>query len=306
METVSRERIRDVVAPSVGSRRRTWRLATASPLGTAALVTIVLLTAVAVLAPAIAPFDPLALHRSDRLVGPSSNYWLGTDSFGRDQFSRLVYGTRVSLWVGVAPIVVSSFIGGAIGLASGYAGGWLDNVVQRAMDALMAFPALLLILVIVSLMGPTEQNVILVLTLVTVPSINRVARGSTLATVGLPFVESARAVGASNGRIVIRHVLPNIIAPVLVVAASLVGMAILAEASLSFLGLGIPPPEPTWGNLLGGQNRDLFEVAPWLAIFPGMAITVTVLAFNLLGDAVRDLLDPRSRALTGIRRTGSS
>lgn len=277
--------------PGYGLRRMARR----SPLGVVAFFVLVLLFAAALLAPQLAPYDPLELHRIDRLQGPSGRYWLGTDSFGRDQFSRIVYGSRISLWVGVAPIVISTVIGGISGLVSGFFGGWVDTCIQRVMDALMAFPALLLILVIVSLMGASERNIILVLALVTTPSISRVARGATMVVSAQAYVDSARAVGANNFRIAVFHIVPNIFAPILVVAASLIGTAILAEASLSFLGLGVQPPEPTWGNLLAGQNRDLFEVAPWLAIFPGLAITITVLAFNLLGDALRDLLDPRNR-----------
>lgn len=274
---------------------RLVRLVRRSPLGVAALVVLLALGAAALLASHIAPYDPLELHRVDRLHGPSGRYWLGTDSFGRDQFSRIVHGSRLSLWVGVAPILISTFLGGVTGVVSGLFGGWIDTCVQRVMDAVMAFPALLLVLVIVSLLGPSERNIILVLALVTIPSVSRVARGATLVVAAQMYVESARSVGAGNFRIALFHVVPNIFAPVLVIAASLIGTAILAEASLSFLGLGVPPPEPTWGNLLAGQNRDLFEVAPWLAIFPGLVITMTVLAFNLFGDALRDLLDPRNR-----------
>ena len=274
---------------------RVRRVARRSPLGVAALLMLVFLFAAAVFAPQLARYDPLELHRIDRLQGPNGRYWLGTDSFGRDQFSRILYGSRVSLWIGVAPIAISTVIGGLSGLVSGFFGGWVDTCIQRVMDAVMAFPALLLVLVIVSLMGPSQRNIILVLALVTVPAINRVARGATMVVAAQAYVDSARAVGASNARILVFHIVPNIFAPVLVVAASLIGTAILAEASLSFLGLGVQPPEPTWGNLLSGQNRDLFEVAPWLAIFPGLAISVTVLAFNLLGDTLRDLLDPRNR-----------
>ncbi len=274
---------------------RVRRVARRSPLGVAALLILVFLFAAAVFAPQLARYDPLELHRIDRLQSPNGRYWLGTDSFGRDQFSRILYGSRVSLWIGVAPIAMSTVIGGVSGLVSGFFGGWVDTCIQRVMDAVMAFPALLLVLVIVSLMGASERNIILVLALVTVPAISRVARGATMVVAAQAYVDSARAVGASNARILVFHIVPNIFAPVLVVAASLVGTAILAEASLSFLGLGVQPPEPTWGNLLSGQNRDLFEVASWLAIFPGLAISVTVLAFNLLGDTLRDLLDPRNR-----------
>jgi len=275
--------------------RSVLRVARRAPIGAAAAIVIFLLAFISVFGPMLAPFDPLELHRADRLVGPNSTYWLGTDAFGRDQFSRLLHGTRVSIIVGLAPVAASTVVGSAIGIVSAYAGGMRDVVIQRVMDAFMAFPALITVLVMVSLLGPTMLNVILVLAVVTTPTVNRVARGLTLSTLGLPYIESARASGASQRRIILLHIVPNVLPPVVILAASLIGGAILAEASLSFLGLGVPPPDPTWGNLLGGQNRDAFEVAPWLAVFPGLAIAITVLAFNLIGDTLRDTLDPRMR-----------
>ena len=283
---------RAIVSRLTGVARR-------SPIGVVSCALLLIMVIAAVLAPQVTPYGPLELHRVDRLQSPNLRYWLGTDSFGRDQFSRIVYGARISLWVGVAPIAISLVVGGFTGVISGLFGGWLDAAIQRVVDALMAFPALLLVLVIVALLGPSETNIVLVLALVTIPAISRVARGATLVVATQPYVLSARAVGATNWRIAMVHVVPNVFAPVLVVGASLIGTAILAEASLSFLGLGIPPPAPSWGNLLGGENRDLFEAAPWLAIFPGLAITITVLLFNLLGDALRDELDPRTRGRAG-------
>jgi peptide/nickel transport system permease protein len=270
-------------------------------LGAAAAAFIVLLVVVAIFGPLFAPFDPLELHRADRLTGPGQKYWLGTDIYGRDQFSRLVYGTRVSIIVGLAPVTASIVAGSAIGIVSAYAGGVRDGVLQRIMDSLMAFPPLITILVMVSLLGPSLLNVVLVLAVVTTPTVNRIARGLALGTMGLTYIESARASGASEPRIVVFHILPNVLPQVIVLAASLIGGAILAEASLSFLGLGVPPPEPTWGNLLAGQNRDVFEVAPWLAICPGLAIALTVLCFNLVGDTLRDTLDPRMRGTHEVR-----
>lgn len=275
------------------------RFARRWPLGAMALVFLGALVVAAILAPALAPYDPLEVHRIDRLTGPSSRYWLGTDAAGRDQLSRLIYGARVSLYVGIASICISTAVGTSLGVVSGFLGGAGDTVVQRLMDALMAIPALVMALTLVSLLGRDTNNVVLALAVVTTPTVNRVARAATLQVTSLPFVLAARSLGASNIRLLIRHILPNMVAPMIVLGASLIGAAILAEAGLSFLGLGVPPPQPTWGNMLTGDNRTVFEIAPWLVVFPGIAITVTVLAFNLLGDTLRDALDPRVRRSGG-------
>ena len=282
-------------------RRSTAMLTAArrAPLATLAVGFIVLLIVVAVFAPWIAPFDPNELHRVDRLRSPGSPYWLGTDSTGRDQLSRIIFGSRVSLYVGVVPIVGSCLVGTVMGAVSGYFGGMVDLVLQRFAEAVSAIPPLLIAISVVALMGPRLTNVVLAIGIVTAPSVNRVARAATLQTKPLPYVLAAHSIGASHARIIGRHVLPNIATPVVVVGASMIGTAILAEAGLSFLGLGVRPPTATWGNMIGGDNRIVFELAPWLVIFPGLAITLTVLAFNLAGDGLRDMLDPRMKRVLG-------
>lgn len=275
--------------------RSVARYSRSTPLTTTALAFLVLLIVVAALAPVIAPFDPLEFHRVDRLQGPGAPYLLGTDASGRDQLSRIIYGARVSLYVGVAPIVLSTIAGTVFGTVSAYRGGAVDLVIQRFAEALMAIPPMLVAITVVAVLGPSLNNVVLAIATVTIPLINRVSRAATLQVVPLQYVLSARAVGASNLRIMLVHIVPNIAGPIIVVGASLVGTAILTEAGLSFLGLGVRPPDPTWGNMIGGENRVVSEVAPWLVIFPGIAISLTVLAFNLAGDGLRDLLDPRSR-----------
>ncbi len=298
------ERVEDLpafgVEPASPSRLRRAGVGAARiwrkwPLGVISGGALLVLVVIAILAPIVAPFDPVEFNRSDRLLSPNGTYLLGTDASGRDQLSRLIHGARISLYVGITPILVSAAIGTILGMSSAYVGGAVDAIIQRLSDALMAIPALVIALTLVALLGPSANNVVIAIAVVTTPAINRVVRGTTLQILQEPYVEAAISLGASNLRMVARHILPNIIAPVIIVGASLVGLAILAEAGLSFLGLGIPPPQPTWGNMLGGDNRNFFEIAPWLAIFPGLAITLTVLAFNLLGDTIRDVLDPRAR-----------
>jgi len=278
-----------------GALRSTRRAIAKWPLGAVALAIIGLIAFVAAFADLISPHDPLVINRGDRFQSPNANYLLGTDASGRDQFSRLLHGSRVSIYVGILPVFLSATIGTLLGIISAQVGGTVDAIVQRLTDALMAIPALVIALTMVALLGPSINNVVLAITVVTVPALNRVARGAALAVLAEPYVEAATSLGASRGRIIFRHVLPNIMAPMIIVSASLVGVAILAEAGLSFLGLGVPPPRPTWGNMLGGENRNFFEIAPWLAIFPGLAITLAVLSFNILGDTLRDALDPRTR-----------
>jgi peptide/nickel transport system permease protein len=271
------------------------------PLGAVSAVVILGLLAVALLAPLLAPRDPYALNLNERglpirMQGPTAAFPLGTDPLGRDVLSRIVYGTRVSLIVGFASVVIGTTLGTFLGLLSGYWEGRLDYVIQRGVDTTMAVPGIVLALAVMSVLGQSLTNIILVIALVIAPGASRVVRGTVLAVKQSTFIDAAQALGASPGRIVARHVLPNVFAPILVIATVWLGNAIVIEAALSFLGLGTPPPTPTWGAMLSGEGRRNLETAPYLAIFPGVAISVVVLAFNMLGDALRDLLDPRLRS----------
>jgi ABC-type dipeptide/oligopeptide/nickel transport system permease subunit len=277
------------------------RLARRKPLGAVSAVIILGLLAVALLAPLLAPRDPYALNLDQRglpirMQGPTAAFPLGTDPLGRDVLSRIIYGARVSLIVGFAAVLIGTGLGTFLGLVSGYWEGRLDYLIQRGVDTTMAVPGIVLALAVMSVLGQSLINIILVIALVIAPGASRVVRGAVLAVKQATFVDAAQAMGASPGRIVARHVLPNVFAPILVVATVWLGNAIVIEAALSFLGLGTPPPTPTWGAMLSGEGRRNLETAPYLAIFPGMAISIVVLAFNMAGDALRDVLDPRLRS----------
>jgi peptide/nickel transport system permease protein len=254
---------------------------------------VLLLVLLAIAAPLIAPFDPLA-QPSRRLLQPGQGHLLGTDEFGRDVLSRIIYGSRVSLQVGVISVGLALALGGTLGLVSGYAMGRLDTLVQRVVDIMLAFPSVILIIAISGVLGPSLGTAMVAIGLVYAPNFARVVRGPTLAIVQEQYVEAARATGAGPWRIMLRHVLPNVAAPIIVQATLAFSTAILAEATLSFLGLGTQPPDPSWGTMLGSGRRYM-ELAPWVAVYPGLAIMLAVLGFNLLGDALRDALDPRLR-----------
>ena len=262
--------------------------------GGVGLVIILTYLALAVLADLVMPYDPIEMHVKDRLQPPSSSYLLGTDDFGRDILSRLIRGAQVSLRVAVLSVAAAGLLGTTLGVLSGYVGGNLDNVIMRVMDVFFAFPAILLALGIVAVLGPGSNNAILAIAVVYTPIFARVARGPVLAVKEMEYVTAVRSIGARAERIVLRHILPNIMAPIIVQVSLGLSWAILTEAALSFLGLGTQPPEPSWGNMLN-ESRKLMEMAPWMAIFPGAAIMLAVLGFNLLGDGLRDVLDPRLR-----------
>jgi len=264
-------------------------------LGAISAAVILVFLFVAVAGPVIAPYDPIDVDPPGALAAPSPAHWFGTDHLGRDVLSRIIYGTRISLAVGVGAVVVSTVFGILIGLLSAYFGGMVDMVLQRFIDAWQAFPGLLLALAIVATLGPSVINVILAISLSGLAFKARLVRGTALSIMQAQYIDAARAIGASDLRIMALYVLPNCWAPIIVVASITLGAAILTESSLSFLGLGPPPPTPSWGGMLSGSARSYMNTAPWLALAPGLSITIVVLAFNLLGDALRDILDPRLR-----------
>jgi peptide/nickel transport system permease protein len=266
------------------------------PLGAvgAIIVTIFILTAA--FADVIASADPTATNSKFSLAAPSHMFWLGADFMGRDMYSRIVHGARISLAVGAGAMGLGGVIGISVGLASGYLGGWFDLLVQRLLDIMQALPLLVMAIVMAAALGPSLRNTIIAIAIPLVPTVSRVVRSSTLSLREQPFVEAARAVGMSELRIAVRHVLPNTLAPLIVLATAQLGSAILVEASLSFLGLGIPEPHPSWGRMLSESAAEYVRTAPWLVIFPGVAISLTVFGTNLLGDALRDILDPRQRS----------
>lgn len=271
-------------------------LARRYPLGAAGLVIVVLFVLAAIFAPWLATHDPLTTNPAASLAKPDASYLMGADFMGRDMWSRIVYGARVSLLVGGASVLFGCSLGVLVGLVSGFWGGWIDLVIQRVNDILQALPLLVLALVMAAALGPSMQNTIIAISIAVIPSVARVIRSNTLSLREMPFIEAARAQGMSEWRIVIRHVLPNTFAPVIVLATALLGSAILTEASLSFLGLGIPEPHPSWGRMLSESAAEYVRTAPWLVIYPGLAISLVIFGTNLMGDALRDLLDPRERS----------
>lgn len=265
------------------------------PVSAGAGLIVIAACAVAILAPWLAPYGPDDVDLIARLKGPSSAHWLGTDQFGRDVLSRVMYGGRTSLTVGLGATALGIGMGVLFGLLSGYAGGVVDLVIQRLMDALMALPPIILLMVLATTLSPSIRNVIIAISVLVTPGAARVVRGATLSAKEMPYIEAARSSGASAPRIVFRHVLPNVMAPIIVIASIAVGSAIMIEAALGFLGLSVRPPTSTWGNMLNTGAQTYMERAPWLALAPGLAIALTVFSINLLGDGLRDILDPRLR-----------
>jgi peptide/nickel transport system permease protein len=274
------------------------RFARERSLGAAGAIIVLLMIFAALGADLIAPYDPLQTDYAAMLQGPSSSHWFGTDSFGRDVLSRLVYGSRTALWVGFSSSFFGATLGAVIGVVSAYFGGKIDLIVQRFMDMVLSFPLIVLALVVVAILGIGTTNVILAITIPMIPRCALVVRSSALALREMPFVEAARALGFGPMRIIIRHMLPNVMAPYLIMLTAFLGQAILLEASLSFLGLGVAEPQAAWGLMLRGAAVEFAERAPWMAIYPGIAISLAVFAFNLFGDSLRDALDPKLRGVS--------
>lgn len=290
----------DLRAPAVPARqsglvRSVRRFFKGNAVGAIGAAIIVLLVVLAVGAPLIATHDPYAIDSSALRMSPNTDHYFGTDELGRDLYSRIIYGARISLWVGFLAVSIAVGIGAPVGMAAAYFGKWVDQGVQLLTDALFAFPTIVLGLALVSVMGPGVTQVIIAVGIVNIPRVTRVVRSSALSVKAMPYVEAANSCGATDRRIVFRHILPNILAPIMIMATAGFATAILAEASLSFLGAGTPPPTPSWGTMLSGAAQEFIRVAPWMAIFPGIAITAAVFAFNLFGDALRDVFDPRLR-----------
>lgn len=268
------------------------------PLGAGGLVLIFVMAACALFAPWVAPYDPLAVDYGAMLAAPSRDHLLGTDSFGRDVLSRVIYGARTALAIGFIASIWGSTAGAIIGVISAYFGGKVDLVIQRIMDVLLSFPIIVLAITVVAVLGKNvvlgiDINLIIAIGLPMVPKVARVVRSSALAIRELPYVDAARAAGFSHTRIIFRHIVPNVVAPYLIMLTAFVAQAILSEASLSFLGLGVTEPTPSWGLMLSGAAADFYQQAPWMIVFPGVAISLAVFAFNLFGDSLRDWLDPK-------------
>jgi len=299
---ISRNQRADAIesAPLNGAvARRSWiqdqlRLWRRNKMATVGLVIVLIVIAMALLASVLAPHDPYERDIRNRIAPPSREHLLGTDNLGRDTLSRIMYGARISLLVGGVSVGIATLVGVPLGLLAGYSAGWLDTLIMRIMDAVIAFPEIVLAIAILAILGPSVLNAMIAIGIVYIPIFARTARAPSLSESRKEYVEAARAIGASGWRILLRHVAPNTVSVIIVRITTSLSYAILAEAALSFLGLGASPPTPTWGRMLN-EGRGFMEMAPWVAIFPGLAIAITVLGFNLLGDGLRDALDPRYR-----------
>ena len=290
----------DTVANSELIRERTrweqaWRLVRQQPLGAAGLLVVIIMILAAIFADVVAPYDPEFNQYEFLLTPPGAEFFMGTDMFGRDILSRIIHGARTALMVGFFAAFVGSSLGLVLGVASAYFGGLFDLLVQRITDVFLAFPLIIMALAVVAAFGSGTQNVIIAITIPFIPRCARVVRSSALALRSVPFIDAARAAGFSHTRIILRHLVPNVVAPYLILLTAFLGEAILLEASLTYLGLGVQEPTPAWGLMLQGGAEEFAESAPWVAVFPGLAITLAVFAFNLFGDAMRDVLDPRLR-----------
>ncbi|KRE07293.1 ABC transporter permease [Bosea sp. Root670] len=276
------------------------RFLASQPVGTIGLCVVVLMAAAAAFADWLAPYDPLALGFDTALQPPSMEHLFGTDSLGRDIFSRVIFGARTALTIGVSASLVGCSIGALIGIASAYYGGLVDLIIQRLTDLMLALPIIVLAIVIVAIFGRStsegiDLNVIFAIAIAIIPNAARVIRSSALTIVTMPYVEAARASGLRSARIILRHIAPNVAAPFLILVSAYIAQSILLEAALSFLGLGVTEPQPSWGLMLSGNTSDFYREAPWMIVFPGLSITVTVLAFSLVGDSLRDWFDPKFR-----------
>ena len=278
-----------------------WTFCRRKPLGALGGLLVLVMILMALFANWIAPYTYDETIRGARMKAPGAQFWMGTDNLGRDVYSRVVYGASVSISVGFGAVLLGNFLAAVIGITSGYFGGKYDICVQRVVDAWQSFPFLIVILSIMAVLGPGLLNVILALGVLGAAAASRVIRGATISVAQNQYVEAARAVGAGHFRIMLRYIFPNVLATIIILATIGLGAFILAESALSFLGFGVPPPYPSWGAMLSGSGRSYMYTAPWMAIWPGAAISLAVFGFNMLGDALRDILDPRLRGSGGGR-----
>jgi peptide/nickel transport system permease protein len=283
-----------IVAAKVKDFGRFLKRLTKSPSAKIGALICLVLVITAIFAPLIAPYDPTELGVGDILEPPNAEFWFGTDEFGRDLFSRIVYGSRLTLYVGLIAVGISMTVGVLVGLIAGYVGGWLEAALMRAVDVLFSFTETLIALAAVAVLGPSLTNAMIAVGISSIPFYARITYGAVLVEKNKEYFKAAEAVGAQHIRLLFRHILPNILSPIIVVATVGVSVAVLSASALSFLGLGAQPPSPEWGAMLAA-GRDYFKRAPWITTFPGLAIAITVLGFNLLGDALREALDPQQR-----------
>ncbi|MDX1487227.1 MAG: ABC transporter permease [Acidiferrobacterales bacterium] len=274
---------------------RLLQLIRKQPLGAAGAFVVIIMGLAAIFAGLISPYNPVANDLASMLEPPDASHWMGTDEFGRDILTRVMYGARTALTIGLTAAFLGATGGLILGVASAYFGGLFDLVSQRIVDVFMAFPLIIMALAVVATLGPGTQNVIIAITIPFIPQCARVVRSSALAIREIPYVDAARALGFSDARIILRHMVPNVMAPYLIMLSTFVGQAILLEAVLSYLGMGVQDPTPAWGLMLKGGAEEFLESAPWVSIFPGLAISFAVFGFNLFGDGMRDVLDPKLR-----------
>ncbi|MBM7558037.1 peptide/nickel transport system permease protein [Halanaerobacter jeridensis] len=274
--------------------KEAWKRLLKNRIAMLGLAIISILLVVAIFAPVLAPYDPLKTNVIQRLKAPSFSHWLGTDDLGRDILSRIIYGSRISIQVGVISVSLALVLGVTLGVLAGYYGGWIDSLVMRLIDIMLAFPSILLAIVIMAILGPQLSNAMIAIGFVNLPRFARIVRSSVLSVKEEEYVSAAQSLGSSDFRIITKHILPNCLAPLTVQSTLSIATAILEAAGLSFLGLGAQPPTPEWGAMLS-SGRSAIQVAPWVVAFPGLAIMITVLGFNLFGDGLRDALDPKMK-----------
>lgn len=283
------------LAPRLTAAEEALKFVRTKPLGAAGAAIILAMAVVAAFAPALAPYDPYQGDYGLQFARPGVEHWLGTDEFGRDVLSRIMYGARIALFVGFTASFAGCTLGGLLGVSSAYLGGRVDLLLERGMDILLAFPQLILALAIASVLGPAVPNVVIAISIPIIPRAARVVRSAALSVKEHVYVEAVHALGASRPRVILQHIVPNVVAPYIIILTAQLGSAILAEAALSYLGLGAAEPTPSWGLMLSGSAPSYAEKAPWIALFPGIAISLGVFGFNLFGDSLRDAMDPRLR-----------